>query len=110
MIPPPGIWSPRIPSRRPAHEQNAADPGAGGVHGRGRTVFLLRRHPAIRACQEVAEEAPAEEQNLPPLTEADRDTYANTIKTMNARNNELLMRLEAMDKRLQEKDKAALKP
>jgi len=40
----------------------------------------------------------------PPLTDADRDTYVNTIKTMSARNNELLGRMEALEKRLQEKD------
>jgi integrating conjugative element protein (TIGR03752 family) len=50
------------------------------------------------------EPTPLEGLPLPPMTEADRDTYANTIRTMNARNNELLRRLEEMDQRLKEKE------
>lgn len=40
-----------------------------------------------------------------PLTDADRDTYVNTIKTMSARNNDLQARMEALEKRLQEKER-----
>ncbi|MEN8168377.1 MAG: hypothetical protein ABFR65_13005, partial [Pseudomonadota bacterium] len=75
----------------------------------GALFFYSEDTPSSTPARPVAEDAPAEEEMLPPLTEADRDTYANTIKTMNARNNELLQRLEAMDRRLQEKEKAAIK-
>ncbi|MEW8139165.1 MAG: TIGR03752 family integrating conjugative element protein [Candidatus Thiodiazotropha endolucinida] len=42
---------------------------------------------------------------LPPLTDADRDTVANTIQTMSARNKELETRMAQLEKQLQAKDK-----
>ena len=55
------------------------------------------------------QDTPEETQAPAPLTDEDRDTYANTIKTMNARNNELLIRLEEMEKRLAEKEQREIK-
>lgn len=50
-----------------------------------------------------------QDEELPPLSEADRDTVANTIKTMSARNKDLQERLETLEKQLQEKDREAQK-
>ena len=38
-----------------------------------------------------------QKKEAPALTDAERDTYANTIKTMNARNNELMRPLPAKE-------------
>jgi integrating conjugative element protein (TIGR03752 family) len=46
-----------------------------------------------------------EAEKQPALTDADRDTVANTIKTISARNNELQERIAKLEKELQKKDR-----
>jgi integrating conjugative element protein (TIGR03752 family) len=46
---------------------------------------------------------------LPALTDADRDTYVNTIQTMSARNKELQERLERVEKSQKEQERVKAK-
>ncbi|MEW8048428.1 MAG: TIGR03752 family integrating conjugative element protein [Candidatus Thiodiazotropha sp.] len=52
-------------------------------------------------------DAQLQDEELPPLSEADRDTVANTIKTMSARNKNLESRLKDLEKELELKDREA---
>ncbi len=74
----------------------------------GSLFFFSSDEAPVEQAQQTDNKA-TQKKDTPALTEAERDTYANTIKTMNARNNKLMLRLDEMEKRLQEKDKQALK-
>ena len=71
----------------------------------GSLLFFSSDETSVKSVQPEDKTA-TQKKDAPALTEAERDTYANTIKTMNARNNELMRRLDEMDKRLQEKEAA----
>jgi integrating conjugative element protein (TIGR03752 family) len=47
----------------------------------------------------------ASSSKMPQLSEADRDTYLNTIKTMSARNNELISRMEKLEATIRDQER-----
>lgn len=75
----------------------------------GSLLFFSTDEAQDRSGEQKGKAASEQKKETPALTEADRDTYANTIKTMNARNNELLKRQEELEQRLIDYEKQSLK-
>ncbi len=74
----------------------------------GSLLFFSGGEDDVKPTPKTAGQAPASEE-ASPLTDADRDTYVNTIKTMSARNNDMQARLEELEKRLQDQDREKAK-